>query len=227
MADEKHGDGENERIDRARAVTYRFLSRCFSHPDRELIELFDSARLEEFLQSWRYLGLEGLEDVARVTNWLKEWPSQEAALLELEKEYTRLFITAYPETVAPPYSSVYLDKERIIWGKSTAEAARLYQAAGLGISQDFHDIPDHVATEMEFVSHLILEQRRNSSPEADKTHKLASIERQFVAEHLCKWAPLFLGSVSEHSRVAFYSGIALLARKFIEYESKTFRQPEC
>src|SRR4030043_294460 len=227
MADEKPGERENDRVDTARAVVYRFLSRCFSHPDKELIGLFDSSGLKEFLQSWRCLGLESLEDVARVTNWLKEWPSQEAALVELGKEYTRLFITAFPETVAPPYSSVYLDKERLIWGKSTAEAARLYEAARLSISQDFHDIPDHITAEMEFISYLIVEQQKPDQDGVITTRELASIEKQFLSDHFFKWVPLFLGSVVEHSRVAFYSGIALLARKFIEYESKTLRQREC
>ena len=227
MTDGKLAGGEHERIAIARAVIYRFLSRFFSHPDKDLLELFDSARIEEFLQSWRYLGLESLEDIDKAANWLAKWPSQEAALLELEKEYTRLFITAYPKVVAPPYSSVYLDKERLIWGKSTAEAARLYEAAGLGISQDFHDIPDHIAAEMEFVSHLILEQYRLKQAGVTKTQELASIERQFLTDHLFKWASLFFGRVAEYSKVTFYSGIALLAQKFIEYESKTFGQREC
>jgi len=227
MADEKRTVGENERIAIARAVIYRFLSRCFSHPDKDLPGLFDSARIEEFLQSWRYLGLDAEEAVARITNWLTRYPDYGTALLELDKEYTRLFITAYPKVVAPPYSSVYLDKERLVWGKSTAEAARLYEAAGLGISENFHDIPDHIAAEMEFVSHLILEQYRPEQTGATKTQELASIERQFLTDHLFKWASLFFGRVAEYSKVTFYSGIALLAQKFIEYESKTFGQREC
>jgi TorA maturation chaperone TorD len=210
----------------ARAVIYRFLSRCFSHPDRELIELFGSARIQEFLQSWRYLDLDAEEAVTRITNWLAQYPDCETALLELDKEYTRLFITAYPKAVAPPYSSVYLDKERLVWGQSTAGAAKSYEAAGLGISKDFHDIPDHIAAELEFVSYLILEQQRHNGTEADKTQEMASIERKFLKEHLCKWAPLFLGRVGEYSRVAFYSTIARLAQKFIDYESKQAQTSE-
>ena len=213
----------DEQTNIARAVIYRFLSRCFSHPEIELVQHFDSARLEEFLQAWRCLGLENSEDIHRAANWLAKWPSQEMALLELEKEYTRLYITAYPKVVAPPYSSVYLDNEQYVWGKSTAEVARLYEAAGLGMNPDFHDIPDHIAAELEFASYLILEQQKHNGTEADKTQELASIERQFLTDHLFKWAPLLFGKVAEYSKETFYSVIALLAQKFIEYEGKTFR----
>ena len=210
----------------ARAVIYRFLSRCFSHPDRELIELFGSARIQEFLQSWRYLDLDAEEAVTRITNWLVQYPDCETALLELDKEYARLFITAYPKAVAPPYSSVYLDREQQVWGSSTAQVARLYETAGLGMNENFHDIPDHIAAELEFVSYLILEQQEHNGNEADKTREMASIERKFLKEHLCKWAPLFLGRVGEYSKIDFYSAIARLTQKFIDYESKLAQTPE-
>ena len=207
-------------FDTARAATYRFLSRCFFYPDKELLELSNGAGLEEFLHSWHLLGLNGNEELARIIRWLEGWPEKETALLELEKEYTRLFITAYPVVVAPPYSSVYLNSDRQVWGPSTAEAVRLYNAAGLGIAKGFDDIPDHIAAELEFVTYLISEQQKHNQNETPMAQELATIERKFLTEHLFKWAPLFFGRVGEHSRVAFYSGIALLAQKFIDYECK-------
>jgi len=204
----------------ARAVIYRFLSRCFSHPERELLELFDSARLEEPLQSWRYLGLEASEGIARAVDWLAGWPGREAALLELEKEYTRLFVTAYPKVVAPPYSSVYLDEQRRVWGASTAEAARLYEAAGLGMSRDFHDLPDHIAVELEFASHLISEQQKRAGGNDSTVRDLASIEKRFLAEHLFRWAPAFFSRVGEQSRTTFYQAIAELAQQFVEWDAE-------
>jgi DMSO reductase family type II enzyme chaperone len=205
----------------ARAVVYRFLARCFSYPDKELLDLFDRTRIEEFLQSWHLLGMDENEEIAGVSRWLEEWCSPEKALPELEKEYTRLFIAAYPnKVVAPPYSSVYLGDSRQVWGASTAQVARLYEAAGLGMNENFHDIPDHIAAELEFASYLILEQQEHNRTEADRTRELASIEREFLAEHLCKWGPLFLSRVAEYSKVDFYRVIARLAQKFIDYECK-------
>lgn len=220
MAEGERAKASGEQTAVARAVIYRFLSRCFSHPDKELIELFDSAtRLEEFLQSWRYLGLGVSESITRAADWLTKWPGPETALLELEKEYTRLFITAYPKVVAPPYSSVYLNKERLVWGQSTAEVAKLYEAAGLGISEDFHDIPDHIAAELEFASYLIAEQQRQLESDPDNARKLLDIERKFLMEHLSQWAPAFFSQVAECSRLPFYSEIARFAQKFIQMDA--------
>jgi DMSO reductase family type II enzyme chaperone len=219
MAEGERAGVSDEQTAVARAVIYRFLSRCFSHPDRELIELIDSARLEEFLLSWRYLGSAASENVAKAVEWLAGRPSREDALLELQKEYTRLFITGYPQVVAPPYSSVYLGNQRTVWGQSTAEVAKLYEAAGLGISEEFHDIPDHIAAELEFASYLIVEQQRQLESDPDNAQKLLDIERKFLIEHLSQWAPVFFSRVAECSRLPFYSEIARFAQRFIQADA--------
>jgi len=206
----------------ARAVVYRVLARCFAYPDKELLELFHSARLEEFLQSWRYLGLGSSENIAEAANWLAKWPSGEYALFELEKEYTRLFITAFPRVIAPPYSSVYLDRERLVWGGSTAEVVRLYEAAGLGMNQDFHDIPDHIAAELEFASYLIQEQVKGEQGSAPGGQAWSSIEQRLLVGHLFRWVPPFLGRVIGCSVVAFYREIAHLAREFVEWDAARY-----
>jgi DMSO reductase family type II enzyme chaperone len=220
MTDEKRTGREKERTDTARAVIYRFLSRCFSYPDRELMELFNSARLEEFLQAWHYLSLDTEEAIAMIANWLAQYPDYETALLELDKEYTRLFITAYPKTIAPPYSSVYLDSEQLVWGKSTAEVARLYEAAGLSINEHFHDIPDHIGAELEFASYLIVEQQKSKENAPIPVQELASIERRFLTDHLLRWTPAFFSRVAECSRLTFYHVTASLSRQFVEEETK-------
>ena len=204
----------------ARAVIYRLLSRCFSYPDRELLDLFGSARVGEYLESWRCLGFDASEDIAEVTRWLEEFPTHQAALAGLEKEYTRLFVNAFPCVPTPPYSSVYLDKSGRVWGQSTAQAARLYEAAGLSIAQGFRDIPDHISAEMEFVSYLIVEQQKTREDASIPIQELASIERRFLTDHLLRWTPAFFSRVADCSRLTFYHVTASLSRQFVEEETK-------
>lgn len=221
---EKAFKAQSREFSIARAVIYRLLARCFSYPDRELLEFIDSARIEEFLESWRYLGLDASREIARIASWLEECPIHEAVLKEMEKEYTWLFISAYPRVVAPPYSSVYLDKERLVWGKSTAEVARLYEVTGLGIADKFHDIPDHIAAELEFASYLIAEQQKGEQDGSCHTQELASIEKKLLREHLFRWAPAFFNRVNDCSRVTFYRVMAGLGRQFMEYDAEQLKE---
>jgi DMSO reductase family type II enzyme chaperone len=207
------------RISVARAVIYRVLARCFSYPDVGLLDLFEGARAEEISESLRCLGLSG-EGIASVTEWLAGCGSREAALMELEKEFIRLFARPYPETLVQPYSSVYLDEQRRVWGVSTGEAARLYEAAGLGMSKDFHDLPDHIAVELEFASYLVGEQQKGATDNNSAVRHLAATEKRFLVEHLFRWAPAFFSRVSEQSRVAFYQAIGGLAQQFVEWDAE-------
>ena len=212
MGDE---EASKAQISFARAVIYRVLSRCFSYPDKELIELFDSARVEEFFHSWRLLGLND-ETITQVTSWLAGFDDREAALSELEKEFIRLFARPYPEVLVQPYGSVYVNSERLIWGRSTAEVARLYEAAGLGMNESFHDIPDHIAAELEFASYLIAEQLKSDEHGSPPAEQLPTLEKKLLTEHLHKWAPAFFSRVVECSSAGFYQAAALMGRQFID-----------
>ena len=55
--------------------------------------------------------------------------------------------------LAPPYGSVYLEKNRRVMGDSTMDAKKRYQEAGLKLT--LKEAPDHVAIEMEFMYYLI------------------------------------------------------------------------
>ena len=216
MGDE---EASKAQISFARAVIYRVLSRCFSYPDKELIELFDIARVEEFFHSWRLLGLND-ETITQVTSWLAGFDDREAALSELEKEFIRLFARPYPEVLVQPYGSVYVNSERLIWGRSTAEVARLYEAAGLGMNESFHDIPDHIAAELEFASYLIAEQLKSGEHDSSSAEQLHYIEKKLLTEHLHRWSPVFFNRVIECSRVTFYQATAFIGRQFIGWDKQ-------
>lgn len=53
-----------------------------------------------------------------------------SGLTELEYEFNRLFIGPAPPP-APPYASVYLEKESRLMGETTMAIARFYDALGL------------------------------------------------------------------------------------------------
>lgn len=211
--------GRGWAISLPRAVVYRFLARCFAYPDMELIRLFGKESLAEILDAWSDLGLDACAEMREITAWL-ESKGPEAAIDELRIEYTRLFVNAYPRIPAPPYSSVYLDQDRQVWGPSTAQAGCFYEEAALSPSESFADIPDHIAAELEFLSYLIAKQHQAQSEGVTAGRETATIEERFLVNHFLKWAPEFLNQVVASTRTVFYDGIARLALRFVDLETR-------
>jgi len=203
----------------ARFLIYGHLAISFSYPDADLVSFFLSGEIDEYAECYRHLGIKPDESIGKIISWLRECSDQKVAIRELELEYTRLFITAYPRIPAPPYASIYLEDDRLVWGNATVEALKIYREAGLEVSDDFRDVPDHIAAELEFVSYLIssqLEAREKGNNE--RLSKMLSIQERFLADHLLKWSIPFFDIVIESTGSTFYRESSALARKFMKAE---------
>ena len=216
-----NGHDEERAVERsiARLLIYRQLARFFSYPDVDLVNFLSGEEMEEHAESCRCLGIEPDESIGEIVSWLHECSDLQTALRELEVEYTRLFITAYPSIPAPPYASIYLEHDRLVWGNATIEALEIYREAGLKVSDDFRDVPDHIAAELEFVSYLISSQLKASEKsDNERLSKMLSIQDRFLADHLLKWSISFFDMVTESTGSTFYRESSALARKFMKAE---------
>ena len=203
----------------ARLLIYGHLARSFSYPDADLVSSFLSEEVDEYAECYRHIGIKPDESIGQITSWLRESSNQETAIRELEVEYTRLFITAYPRIPVPPYASIYLEDDRLVWGNTTVEALEIYREAGLKVSDDFRDVPDHIAAELEFVSYLISSQLKASEKsDNERLSKMLSIQDRFLADHLLKWSISFFDMVTESTGSTFYRESSALARKFMKAE---------
>ncbi|MES0350102.1 MAG: molecular chaperone TorD family protein [Desulfobacteria bacterium] len=218
-------DGEDRLL--ARLVVYADLTRCFYYPDEGLVALFDSGEMEGHLPAYDRLGLDLKTHLDEIGQWRQGHKENGAALLDLKKEYTRLFISGHPKLLAPPYGSLYLEHGWTICGETTVDAVKLYVEAGLKISADFKDIPDHFAAEVEFVSYLIRERLKatgvsegegEGAPDKERASKMSSIEKKLLRNHLLKWAPAFLDRVMESTGSVFYREIARLSKASVGCE---------
>jgi len=165
------------------AATYAVLATCWREPSERLVAVADEGELSPVVGD-----LDGLD------------------LDELRVEYTRLFIgPAGPP--CPPYESVYRDGEDDaefgpVEGPSTAAVRRWYREFGVQPAPDHPDLPDHIATELEFAAYLADEGR------ADRLD-------QFLDEHLRVWADAFLRRVEAETREAFYAALARTTREVV------------
>ena len=130
----------------ARENLSRLLAACYYEPGPEFAEekVFDSmlvaaTRIDaQLAELARQLG----EDYAA--------EGADALLLD----YTRLFLGPN-HIAAKPYGSIWLEGQNSVMGDSTMAVKKLYEASGFDISEDFHEVPDHIAVELEFLYLLI------------------------------------------------------------------------
>ena len=121
--------------------------------------------------------------------------------------YTRLFIG--PGMIpAPPYGSVYLDREGQVQGPSTREVERFYAANGLAVERDAAELPDHAAIELEFSAHLL--DQAVVAADADRRRQLLDRHEEFERRFLQPWLPEFGRRVAAAAVHPFYDGVGAL-----------------
>lgn len=92
-------------------------------------------------------------------------------------EYSRLFLV--PPVAVTLNTGVYL--EGSLGGSSTQMVRSCYETAGVVPDERFHDLPDHVAMELEFVARLL---ERSAQGDADGV----AMAEEFCAEFVHAWA---------------------------------------
>ncbi|CNC34034.1 Cytoplasmic chaperone TorD family protein [Yersinia frederiksenii] len=143
-------------------------------------------------------------------SWLAQWPygSEEqlapiAALLAQsdaqetrEEAWQRLFIGPYA-LPAPPWGSVYLDKENVLFGDSTLKLRNWMAQQQVEVTLDTEEPEDQFGLLLMMVAWLA-----ENQPE-----KLPDL----LAEHLLPWAYRYLDLLQSDAGHPFYQGVAQLA----------------
>ena len=99
---------------------------------------------------------------------------------------------------------------------STVDVRERYLEAGLDISENFKDAPDHIAAELEFMYVLIfkeIEAIHSDTPEAVYEQLLR--QKLFLQDHLGIWAAEFVENVKRHAETDFYRNLAIAMQIFI------------
>ncbi len=173
----------------------KFLSKAFLYPDQTVL-----GQLEKQLQSLRQN--EFLKQIQ--THFEKE------PLVELQAEYTRLFINGYPKTCCPPYESVY--REGQIMGNANQAVSDTYRNWGFSVRPV---LADHIATELEFLAFL------RTALEIPEISETAGEEyARFLADHVNRWFPPFLADLKNGAALEAYKLLADCLEDLLK-ESKT------
>lgn len=138
-----------------------------------------------------------------------------ADLESLAVEHARLFIGPF-HLVAPPYGSIYLDDSKTVMGDSTARVAAFYHFCGLQLADDFYELPDHFAVELEFMSFLAFRQREaKTAGDVCEAEKYAGLQGEFLEKFLMPWLEPFTAAIIDDGESPFYQALARCTAAFI------------
>ncbi len=195
----------------ARENLSRLLAACYYEPGPEFAEekVFDSmldaaTRIHPTLtQHAKRLGADYAAE------------GQDTLLLD----YTRLFLGPN-HIIAKPYGSIWLEGQNTVMGDSTMAVQELYEQGGFDMREDFREVPDHIAVELEFLYLLIY--RENEAQRNGETEALQSktaLRRRFLDQHLGRWIGPFASAVIAGAQSSYYGQLAELTVRFIDLEA--------
>jgi TorA maturation chaperone TorD len=141
----------------------------------------------------------------------------EKSLINLSKDWTRLFRGVDIKGPLPPYESVY----RIgrLQEKPSQEVHRLFAKKGMRIPEQWHQPPDYIGVELDFMRLLcITEKQAWERKRLDSVYQVLEEEDSFLENHLGLWISIFCEKMPNEAREDFFKGIARLTTGLVGYD---------
>ncbi len=164
----------------------------------EAFAAIGSLDVDETAAAWPFV-----EESRAVTclSKMKEGLSDGTDSEDLMWEFRRLFIG--PEAKpAPPWGSVYTDRECVVFGASTLALRRWMREVGIKRLGDDNDPEDHIGLML-----LLMAWIARNKPERLE---------EYLVGHLLTWSSHFLDELVDAAGQPFYEGLASLTKASLE-----------
>ena len=199
-----------------RRYLYTLISHAFAcEADKELLAEIESVHAEEECTL--------LDDELREGERLWNEVCRSAKGVDpkrLRSEYTRLFLG--PEKLpAPPWESVYVTGEPLLFQESTLAVREAYRRSGYACVGYPREADDHVAIELDFMATLASKTCETMGDDRD----VLAAQLTFLEEHLLVWLDSFserLGACGTVS--AFYPSFARLAALVCRRDAEVLKE---
>lgn len=190
-----------------RSDCFKLLAACFYEPDKELfLQECLCENLAMLLATCR------CEEAATAASSMKT-ALEEKSPEEMKVDYARLFVGPF-ELIAPPYGSVYLEKNRRLMGDSTMAVQKMYQESGLSV--EVKEAPDHIALELEFMHYLCLREAAAAAEDKnDEVLRYSAMQSEFMRKFMAPWTSDFCGNIRKGTDNEFYTHLADCLEGFI------------
>lgn len=208
-----------------RLFLYSLMHKLFGRePDEELLNILTEEHTGE---AFTLLSEEEKDIMDRTAAFLKEVREEKqnpAFLEEAKDEYTRLFIGPV-SLVAPPWESVYGQKDAMLFQESTLEVRNTYRQYGLIPEGYPHVADDSLALELHFMA--LLAQRGLDAFYAGKNDDLTADltgSSDFLKKHLLVWVPKFLERMKGARSNILYPQMCLVLDEFLRKDAGTVQE---
>jgi TorA maturation chaperone TorD len=214
---ENHLIGANQLLLEARIFSYDLLRQTFiKEPESDYIATLKN---DAIMSGFPFADEHNLihEGVNMISRYL-ETPSLSLDEIQnaLRWDYTRLFIG--PDKLpAPPWESVYLSPDRLLFQKQTMQVRRIYRKFGYIPRNHPHEADDHLGLELDFMFKLASRTKEDIDQKRfESALDLLQDQSSFLDEHLLKWVPLLVDDVLGFAETPFFQGMAKVLRGYLE-----------
>ena len=194
-----------------RAAFYLCLARAFLPPQEpaayDAIKLHLADDLGELAVTLNYPAANHLGD-------LRQAVAQVSDHLTLLRGYSKLFLA--PPVPVTLNAGRYLDGA--VMGQATVAIEKCYRDAGLDRAGSFHDLPDHVSLQLEFVAYLCAAEAAGGGS--------AMKAGDFLASFVRYWLPPFVAALeaacTKEAADRVYLCLARLLRIAVDHELRDY-----
>lgn len=198
---------------RERAATYRLLGRFFSAElDADFLATLRAMRLPA--NTGNAAVDKGYRLIARYLAGF--WDD---SFTESSVDFTRTF-TGYGNdghNAAYPTESVYTSEKHLTMQDSRDDVMTFYRTWGLKRSDAMKESEDHITVEVEFMAALAERTAAAlAAGDEDEAAALLGAQRQFLDDHLLRWARVFAQGIRVFSETDLYQGVGHLTEGFLD-----------
>ncbi|MEZ8398843.1 molecular chaperone TorD family protein [Vibrio splendidus] len=127
----------------------------------------------------------------------------------LSAEFIRLF-EGVGDMPAPPWGSVYLDKDRVVFGASTVEYRQFLELNQIELDTGLREPEDQFGL-MLFAHAYLLENNNIDSA------------RELLGFHLLTWSPVYLEKLNTASELSFYKKLSTDVIDWLKYLTSEYK----